>query len=264
MEYVNKQLNLKLGAYDFNLKQQLGEMMEQYKNYLTQDKPIYKNPEEEQVVENLLSELQNVNEEDLQLDDTTQLTRQLETIQEEIINEEHVVETEEVNEALDNMIKDIEEPELKNLNVDFEQYSNLDEEVEEIAEEITEEELTDEEIANLVSADDFANIVPSGDDDDDLPFISDDEEEEEEVEEYVEDEEDVEEYVEEEEVEEVEEEVVEEEVVEEEVDDLDDFIIEEKKIVEDRCNKIMGRGKRKGEACGKKVHQDGKCKKHFK
>ena len=257
MEYVNKQLNLKLGQYDFNLKKQLGEMMEQYKNYLTQDKPIYKNPEEQQVVENLLSELQDVNEEDLQFDDTTQLTRQLETIQGEIINEEHVTETLEVEEALENMVQEIENPQ-----INFEEYAKQDEEVEEIA-----EELSEEEIANLVSSEDFVDIIPSDDEladfeDDDLPFItSDDEDEEEDTVIETEDDDIVEE-----EVEEVVKEVVSEpetiDSLECEECDLDDFVIEEKKVDEDRCIQIMGRGKRKGKACGKKVYENCLCKKH--
>ncbi len=253
MEYINKQLNLKLGQYDFNLKQQLGEMMEQYKNYLTQDKPIYKNPEEQQVVENLLSELQDIKEEDLQFDDNKQITRQLETIQEEIINEKPTSETSDVEEALENMVQEIENPQ-----VNFKEYAKLDEEIEEIA-----EELSEEEVANLVSSEDFADIVPSDDEladfeDDDLPFItSDDEDEEEDTVIETEDDDIVEE--------EVEEVVSEPETIdslEVEVNSLDDFVIEEKKVDEDRCIQIMGRGKRKGETCGKKVYENCLCKKH--
>ena len=256
MEYVNKQLNLKLGQYDFNLKKQITEMLEQYKNYLTQDKPIYKNPEEEKVVENLLSELQEFEETDLQFDESL-VSRELDTIKEEIINEQPQVESKEVNDALDNIINDIEAP-----KINFERYIRQDETVEEIADEIDDMELTDEELADLVGD----NIMIEQEEDEDYPIVTSDDEEEYEdiIEPEIEEEHEV--VIEPEPEPEIEEDKPESvnslecEVCD--LDNFDDFVIEEKKQEEDRCCYIMPKGKRKGQNCGKKIFEDDKCKKH--
>ena len=234
MEYINKQLNLKLGNYDFTLKKQLTEMMEQYKNYIVQDKPIFKNPEEEQVINNLFSELQSVNEDDLQLE----LPKQLEDIVEETVVEQELED------------------------FDFDHFDN---EIEDIHEEISEEEISEEEMKDLVMDDDLPFI--SSDDEDLVQFggleLLDTEEDIEVTDEEIDNldyEFDNLDY----EFDLVEEPV---ETETEPIDSLnveiDDFVIEEKMIHEDRCNYIMPRGKRKGEICDKKVSENNKCTKHY-
>ena len=67
-KYIMKHINDQFQTYNFNLQNQLVNYMDQYKNFITQNRPVIKSQEEEKKLDDFITELQNVDEEDLELE----------------------------------------------------------------------------------------------------------------------------------------------------------------------------------------------------
>ena len=158
MKYINNQMN----NYNSNIQGQLVNMFEQYKSFLTQEQPVYKNPKEEEIIDQLYKDLDVVDDLDLEEDKLETHLNKLETIQED----------EEEQEELTKFIDDFEtqiitEEELPTVE---EELSTV-EEVEELPTVEEVEELpTVEEVEELPTVEE----TPSDLELDDLPTIESD------------------------------------------------------------------------------------------
>ena len=250
MNYINS----KVGVNEMNLQNKIASMIEQYKDFLSQKQSTFKNPEEEKIINSFITDLENVDEDDLQLEKEIEqgnkkpLQQSLATIEETVDEEiENILEEDNMK-----ILEDIEQP-----VVDMDDYFTtqmLESDVEEIDEEIIDE---------------FEPTLMEDSDDEELPQIedsdveedSDTEEEEEVIEEFELPEFDLDSDVEEEEII-IEETLLEEPVVEFKMVEVVEEPIKEKKPSTPRCEYVLPRGKNKGNNCGRKAHEQGRCQKH--
>jgi len=235
-KYLINYINNKIGVNDLNLQKKIAQTIEQYKEFLSQTKSTYKNPEEEKIINSFITDLENVDEDDLQLEKEIEqgnherLPTIEETVEEEIENI--------IAEDNEKILTEIEQPVL-----DMDDYFTTqvlesdDEDIEEITSEIQDSD--DEELPQIEDSD-----------------VEDVEEEEEiELPNF-----DLDSDVEEEEI------VIEETLLEEPQIEFKMVEVVEEQVVEKsmtpRCEFVMNRGKNKGKTCGGKAHEQGRCKKH--
>ena len=153
MKYINNQMN----NYNSNIQGQLVNMFEQYKNFLTQEQTVYKNPKEEEIIDQLYKDLDVVDDLDLVEDKLETHLNKLETIQEDeeeqeelikfiddfetqIVTEEELPTIEEVEEELPT-IEDLELDDLpiidSDIEIDIEDLSDI--EIEDFSDDMEEE-----------------------------------------------------------------------------------------------------------------------------
>ena len=274
-KYLINYINNKVGIDNFNLQQKIAQTIEQYRDFLSQTKTTYKNPEEEEkIINSFITDLENVDEEDLKLEKEIQQGCRLSTIEEEvddIITEDIIITTEK--EALENPIK------LPTFDMDYFSQMSDDSETEDISSEI-EDTLEDIELPTLDDSDNEEDIeLPTLDDSDDeeedieLPTL-DDSDDEEDIELLTLDDSDDEEDIEEFELPSIDdliesadeialscEELVEEPEVEFKIVEVVEEQVKEKSMTP-RCEYVLPRGKNKGKCCGGKARKQGRCKKH--
>lgn len=275
MKYINNQFQ----QYNFNLQNQMVAFMDQYKNFMNQNQPVIKTQQEEKQINDFIADLEKVDEDDLELE------KEIQVIKDEQDNKR------DLDNIVENLVKETETKALLTTGnkLPTVQEEDLNEIVKDLipvvdVEEIDEEDETPDE-QNEFEQDELFGDDLLMDSDDELPTVEDS---------------DIEEDVEESDSEiesEDEEEVVEDlELSDDEAeldlntleDSEDDFEItipevsiekedvspfimsspspepeKEEKELEPRCEFIFKRGKNKGNNCGRKAHEDGRCKKHI-
>jgi len=273
MKYINNQFQ----TYNHNLQNQMVAFMDQYKNFMNQNKPVIKTEEEEQQINDFIADLEKVDEDDLELEKEIQIVKEEQENKKDLDDiVENLVKETEIKALLttENRLPMIKEEDLAEIIQDLIPVVDV--------EDITEEDETPDELFE----DDLLE-----ESDDELPTVEDSDIEESEDEE-VEEESDSE-------VESEDEEVVEDlemsdndeiEIDFSTLEDSDDdaefevtipevsidatetqFIMSspspepeiEEKELEPRCSFVMKRGKNKGNCCERKATQDGRCKKHI-
>lgn len=255
MKYINNQFQ----TYNFNMQNQLVNFMDQYKNFITQNRPVMKSKEENQELDNFIADLENTDEDDLELE------KEIQEVKREIKSKE------EVNDVIEQIVSETETKAL------LKQKNHLPS---------IEEEDFDSFVNDLTKEQEEILIIDE--EDEELPIIEEDEESE-----Y----EEVEDSDSEDEIVDSEDEIIDSEdemctdlqMIEDSEDDMDFDISkndevtlsEEKKEIKfeilppspkvepikielpPRCDFIFKRGKNKGNTCGRKSHEDGRCKKHI-
>jgi len=244
------------------------DFIDQYKKFFTQNRPIVKSKEEEKELDNFIADLENTDEDDLELE------KEIQEVKKEI-------ETDDVNEVIEQIVNETETKAL--LKQENKLPSIAEEDFDSFVNDLTkeqEEKDLDEDVEDIDEEDDV-----------ELPTLSDNESESEyeEVIEEVEESDSEDDMIDlDEEVEDSEDELDEELPSIEDIEDVEEVTIggevsldEEKEEIKfemlppspkaepikvelpPRCDFIFKRGKNKGNSCGRKAHEDGRCKKHI-
>jgi hypothetical protein len=219
-----KEINNKFTQYNYNIQNQMVDLLDQYKNFLSQNKPVIQSQEEEKKINDFIADLEKVDEQDIELEKEIQNVIHDTEIKTELSGRNHLpIIQEEDLEKIDELNNKIDEEidELPTLDEEDEEYSTTEEidEEDSTTEEIDEEDSTTEEIEEIEISEDesFDFNIENNEKKEIIPF----------------------------------------ELVSEQQDEPVSIELPQ------RCSFIFKRGKNKGNQCNRKAGDEGRCTKHI-
>jgi len=252
MKYINNQFQ----TYNFNMQNQMVDFIDQYKNFFTQNRPIVKSKEDEKELDNFIADLENTDEDDLELEKEIQEVKKdikiddVNEVIEEIVNDTETKALLKQENKLPSIAEEDFDSFVNDLTVEQEDIEDIDQEDEEELPSIQDGDLeSEEEVEDSESEDEIIDLDEEVEDSDsedeldiDLQSIEDDKEIT----------------------------IGGEVTLDSDSEEVKFEMLPPSPKVEPikvelppRCNFIFKRGKNKGNACGRKAHEDGRCKKHI-
>jgi len=136
---MTKEINNKFTNYNYNIQSQMVDLLDQYKNFLSQNKPVVQSQEAEREINDFIADLDTVEEQDIELEKEIQnVVNNTEAEAESkpemklpTINEEDL---EEVSRDLDEANSDDELPTIEDDESEQDETEEVEEEVEEVEE----------------------------------------------------------------------------------------------------------------------------------